>query len=29
MEISQAIIYCNDQQTANDLNKNLTNNVMK
>ena len=25
MEISQAIIYCNDQQTANDLNKNLTN----
>ena len=25
MEISQAIIYCNDQQSANDLNKNLTN----
>ena len=25
MEISQAIIYCNDQQAANELNKNLTN----
>ena len=25
MEISQSIIYCNDQQAANDLNKNLTN----
>ena len=25
MEISQAIIYCNDQQAANDLNKNLAN----
>ena len=25
MEISQAIIYCNDKQSANDLNKNLTN----